>query len=313
MKKLLSVFLVAVLSFGFISCSGGGISRIEFSGTTATEHQRKIKYDFSELSSKASELDVSFGTPPMLNNIKKKYDKNTLLNAFNMGDVKREKMENTAVKAYRYVDGDKRLITHDDGFIAYYNTALYEKAPTLSDSEYKALAEDVIKKLGIDLTELTPQEMTDADGRKFLYYSRKINGITVVGNTGLYFYFEGDGISIFKQLCSTYSGETPFEPIGVKAALDTLLTEKSAQSFGREEAASKIETVKVTSVSVVYWDSFKSQVSQTHIQPVYLFHGTATDEDGIETEFTGYVRAVSDDITASFGISLSKDEYFTTA
>ena len=310
MKKIICVFLISLFLLSLVSCSGGAISRIEFSGTTATEHQRKIKYDFSELSSKAEELDASFGTPPMLNNVNKKYDKKTLLSAFNMSDVKAERMKNTAVKAYRYVDGDKRLITHDDGFIAYYNTALYEKAPTLSDSEYKALADDVINKLGLDLTELTPQEMTDAEGRKLLYYSRKINGITVVGNTGLYFYFEGDGISIFKQQCSAYSGETHFEPIGVKAALDALLTEKSAQSFGREEAASRVETVKVTSVQLVYWDSFKSQVSQTHIQPVYLFHGTATDSNSVETEFTGYVRAVSDDLTASFGISLSKDEYF---
>ncbi len=311
-SRIISAMIISALLFTTVSCNGtGAIARVEFSGTTATQEQRKIEYDFTSLLNQTETLDAELGTPPMLNNTNKKYDGSTLLSAFGMGNVKREKMENTAVKAYRYVDGQKRLITHEDGFISFYNTALYGVKPTLSDDEYIKIAEDVIEKLGLDMSELSAAEMTDANGARLLSYNRTINGIKVVGNTGLHFYFEGNGLSIFKQQCSTYSGETPFEPIGVASALDKLLTEESAQSFGREETTSRIKTVEVTSVQLVYWDSFKSQVFQTHIQPVYLFHGIATDLDGVETVFTGYVRAVSDDLTASFGVSLSNDEYFT--
>lgn len=314
LSRIISGTIIFSLLFTAVSCVGNGtVARIEFSGTAATQHQRKIEYDFSDLYEQADTLDISLGAPPMLNNIGKKYNKDILLSAFDMSNVKREKMENTSVRAYRYIDGQKRLITHDDGFISFYNTALYGVAPTLSDEEYKSIAEAVIEKLGLDLSELSPSEMVDANGARLLSYNRTINGIKVVGNSGLHFYFEGDGLSIFKQQCSTYSGETSFEPIGVKAALDKLLTADSSQNFGRDETTARIKTVLVDSVQMVYWDSFKSQVYQTHIQPVYLFHGTATDSDGVETVFTGYVRAVSDDLTASFGISLSNDEYFTGA
>ncbi len=297
---ILALALAATLAAG--GCSSSVIARVEFFGSKATAQQRQVEYDFSALEARAAELDTQLGAPPLLHTVEKNnLDASTLLTAFGMdGATKGEK--NKDDNSVRYTDGDRTLILYPSGTFNFFNTALYGQACTKSDAEYQALAGEVLSASGIQTQELTPGEMQEAGGYRLLSYQRTINGLPVVGNTGVEIYFAGDGIAMLYQMSSAYDGERKSEPIGVAAALQTLLTEASSQDFGRDQSQSGvlIRTVTVESVEMVYWDNTKTQERQTHIQPVYLFRGTATDEAGTQTTFRGYVRVVSDEITTSF-------------
>lgn len=305
MKRFAAILIALMLSLSLCACSGSGaIARIEFSATGYAASARHITYDLSALQGREEELDAKLGQPATLRNVSADIDSEKLLEAFGMTGATVEKRKDP--NGREYTKGTRSLVLYDSGILSYSDSSLYEKESTISGEEAAALIENVAGQAGLDLSDLTLADTYQTEYGWSLTYGRTINGMKVVGRTGLTAEIKGDGISGFRFLSTPYGKEMDIELIGVSAAMAELLTEKSSQSFGRETntEVSAIETVKVTDVSLVYWDSAYTQtkMNQTHIQPVYCFTGICTDRKGNQTDFTGYVRALSDDITVNFHV-----------
>lgn len=304
-RSIATALASALCLLSLCSCSGSGlIVRIEFAGDGLTASMRNIDYDLSALEAKAEELDAQLGSLPVLKNVPREMDKDKLLSTFGLDGTEPEKQTSPDASVHR--SGTKTLVVYDAGFISYRDTSLYDQPCTLSEEEARSIATEKATAAGLDLSDLTVSGVTFADDIATVSFSREINGVQTVGQTGLTVKFNGGEISSLNYSASAYSGELEIEPIGVAAALAELLTENSSQTFGRQtgQAVEAIRRVKVTDVKFVYWDSAytQTQMYQTHIQPVYCFTGTCTDDSGNETPFTGYVRAISDDITANFRV-----------
>lgn len=306
MNRTAKLVLSTLAAFALMSsCGSNVIARIEFSGDGKTAEMRNISYDLSEIESMADELDDALGAPPILKNVKWNIDYDTLLGVFEMSDSECEKQSDP--EARTYTSGSKSIVIYGSGVMSYKDSSLYDLPCELTEEEAESLAREKMTAAGFDISDMTVSNAsTEEDGTMILVFGRQINGLKVVGNTGATVAFNGNGISSLSFMSTAYSEEIQFEPIGVKAAAAELLTEKSSQTFGRQAGQNMlpIRTVRVTGVEFVYWDSVYTQtkMNQTHIQPVYCFTGICTDADGNETQFTGYVRAVSDSRTTNFRV-----------
>ena len=297
MKKLLAA-LTAFLLLLFCSCDAnfGVIARIEFSNGGKTAEARHITYDLFAVEGK--QVDPL----PLLENIKPKLDYGKLLSAFGMEKADYTSFSDPAGRKYK--TETKTLVVYESGLISFSDTSLYGKGNTFTDEQLRQTGEETAKNAGLDLSELTLAEWLSAEEARTAAYDRKIGGVEAVGRTGMNITYNGDGISGLTYLASTYKNKTEQTLLTVGEAAKLLLTEESSQSFGREVgvAVKAIETVTVTDVDLVYWDSTYTQtrMMQTHIQPVYRFTGICLDTDGKESPFTGYVRAVPDSETTDF-------------
>ena len=303
MKKISLLCLALSVIMFFASCESTVIARIEFSGDGKTAEMRHIEYDLSYILDNADELSASLKVPPMLKNVNPKIDYGKLLSAFGMTGAEYEKFSDPSGRKYKL--GTKTMIVYDAGFISYTDTSLYEMplkwgGNIMDETEYLA------GEAGLDISGLSYDSTYQTADTVSVTFKRRINGVRVVGRTGITAEGMGDGFAGFYYLSSAYSSEREFEPVSLTDAVNELLTEKSSQSFGREIGveAAPIETVKVTGVEIVYWDSAYTQtkMNQTYIQPVYCFTGECTDCDGSVTPFVGYVRAVPDTITTDFHV-----------
>lgn len=305
-KRISALLLIFLLTLAFVSCEGyGAIVRIEFSGDGKTASMRKIEYDLSAFSSKADQLDTQLGIIPTLINVNPSINYDKLLDAFNMSGAKFEKQTDPNARTYSL--GDKTLVVYEAGFISFSDASLYGKTNTCDRDTAVGKVKTVANNAGINISDLYEDDVyEDEDGTITVSFKRKINGIDVAGRCGLTAVINGDGISSLSFTASSYSGEFEMEIIGVEKALELLLSENSSHSFGREigQASTAIKKVTVTDVKLVYWDSAYTQTKmyQSHIQPVYCFSGICTDAEGNETEYTGYVRGISDDYTANFKV-----------
>lgn len=305
MKRVISAVVTLMLALSLCACdSNGVVARIEFSAAGYAASARHITYDLSSLEGRETELDGTLGKPATLKNVSPDIDTGKLLEAFGMTGATSEKKSDPDGR--EYTSGTRSLILYDSGIISYSDSSLYEKESTLTAEQAAELIGNVARQAGLDLSQLTLADTYETEYGWSVSYSRTINGIKVVGRTGLTAEIKGDGISGFRFLSTAYGNEVDMELIGVSAAMDELLTENSSQSFGRptDTESAAITDVKVTDVSLVYWDSAYTQtkMNQTHIQPVYCFIGICIDREGNETTFTGYVRAISDEHTTNFHV-----------
>ncbi len=304
MKRLFTACVVLLLAF-LVSCDSNSLMvRIEFSGAGYAASARHIDYDLSTLQGKEDALDSSLGQLPALKNTPVDLDTDTLLAAFGMTGATSEKKSDPA--GWEYTLGSKSLILYKSGILSFSDSSLYDKPGTLTGEQAAELVKATAEKAGLDLIGLTLADTFETEYGWSLSYSRTVNGVKTVGRTGITADIKGNGLSGFRYLCTAYEREVPTTLIGVKAAMEELLTERSSQSFGRptDTQSSVITDVAVTDVTLVYWDSAYTQtkMNQTHIQPVYCFTGVCTDREGNQTDFTGYVRAISDKETANFHV-----------
>jgi len=299
MKKAAS-FLLALLLCALCSCDShyGVIVRIEFSGEGKSAEARHISYDLSAVREK------ELSSLPLLKNINPYLDYDKLLAAFQMEGAEYTKFSDPSGRKYK--QNEKTLVVYRSGLISFTDTSRYGKVNTILEKQMRLAATELAEAAGLDVSELVYGETVLSEESATVVFSRRINGVETVGRTGMSVTFNGDGVSGFSYLCTAYGIAVEQELISVSEACDLLLTDKSSQTFGRETGVKTraIETVIVSDVTLVYWDSAYTQTRmyQTHIQPVYRFEGVCIDSIGGKTVFTGYVRAVSDKVTANFHV-----------
>ena len=292
MKK----FGLLLLTLLFLLCScdvnSGVIARIEFSGTGLTASARHVNYDLSAVEGKEP------AALPLLKNVDPKIDYAKLLAAFGMTGADYARLSNPSGRKYKL--GGKTLIVYKAGFISFTDLSLYGKVNTMQPKQMADAATALAAQAGLSVSDLTFAESFDGT----VVFTRTIDGTEAVGRTGMSATYNGDAVSGFSYLSSNYGDKQDVPLIGAAEAGTLLLTDKSSQSFGRETgvAVAAITDVIVTDVELVYWDSAytQTQMRQTHIQPVYRFTGDCIDSLGNVSPFTGYVRAVSDNLTTDF-------------
>ncbi len=308
MKKHLFIVFAMIYAFALLTGCGtsSSIRRVAFA-EPANEHLidfSAVPPDISAVSDKTESLETEL---PLYKIERRKWDEaNTAhaLSAFGM-ETASPKQEGLYTS---YKDGDRQLKLYPNGTLQYLcYPANYEYGIVeFDDKEAVQVADAFIQKSGLmDDGDWRPQaaDFTFSRGEeesvyaKSVTYSRRLNGLPVVGNAHIYVVVgpqkEIYEVSVAYDLLAE---DMTVKTAGYAAVSDLLSKNDCATDTDIYSYNRGVKSLRLEAIETVYAE-FAYDTKATHVQPCYRITGTAVDGDGKEIPFTTMVRAVPDEMT----------------
>lgn len=204
-------------------------------------------------------------------------------------------------------DSSKYIRFHDDGTFDYHiKERDTSNNNTIADNDTIKISEKFLKENNLlpndfYFTTVGYEKVTSVNNssnskimRKFVYFNRKINGVTTSGISRIVV-----GVGQNGQIDDVYYSAKPlsdFRNVKIKD-FNTAYTDLKKLDNGMFNIQSDTKSVKIHNVELAYWDDCSPNSNQNYIQPVYKFTGDEYNEAGVKSEFTGIISAISDDLT----------------
>ena len=134
-----------------------------------------------------------------------------------------------------------------------------------------------------------------ADGERItrvgVAFHRLMNGVRVVGNEQCVLFFDGSGLAEIRITLYNYREVGTMDMVSLKDAI-TKVNNPDDFNIEKEGIA---ETLQVNRVKLLLVNQYSRGC--TILQPIYNFIGTATLENGTQTEFSSKVIAIPEEMT----------------